>query len=92
MQYFQNACYFSNLRVFAASKVNDTQELMSWPVVRPFVQLYVRALTFSLNILPETPDWILMKFHRNVPAMVLLRIFFKEFDSFLNSGCQSHNT
>ena len=35
----------------------------------------VRPLTFSLNIFfSETTDWILMKFHRNVPAMVLFRI------------------
>ena len=35
----------------------------------------VCALTFSLNIFSETTYWILMKFHRNVPAMVLFRIF-----------------
>ena len=34
----------------------------------------VRALTFSLNIFSETTYRILMKFHRNVPAMVLFRI------------------
>ena len=35
----------------------------------------VCALTFSLNIFfSETTDWILMKFHRNFPAMVLFRI------------------
>ena len=39
-------------------------------VVRPSV----RALTFSLNIFSETTNQILMKFHRNVPAMVLFRI------------------
>ena len=37
---------------------------------------YVRPLTFSLNIFfSETTYRILMKFHRNVPAMVLFRIF-----------------
>ena len=41
-------------------------------VVRPSV----RALTFSLNIfLSETTYRILMKFHLNVPAMVLFRTF-----------------
>ena len=40
-------------------------------VVRPTV----RALTFSLNIVfAETTYRILMKFHRNVPTMVLFRI------------------
>ena len=40
-------------------------------VVRPSV----RALTFSLNIFfAETTYQILMKFHRNVPTMVLFRI------------------
>ena len=35
----------------------------------------VRALTFSLNIVfAETTYRILMKFHRNVPTMVLFRI------------------
>ena len=39
------------------------------------VCVFVRALTFSLNIFfSETTYRILMKFHRNVPAMVLLRI------------------
>ena len=38
----------------------------------------VRALTFSLNIFfSETAYRILMKFHRNVPGMVLFRIFCK---------------
>ena len=37
-------------------------------------RLAVRALTFSLNIFSETTYRILMKFHRNVPAMVLFRI------------------
>ena len=45
---------------------------MSWSVVR---RASVRALTFSLNIFfSETTYQILMKFHRNVPAMVLFRI------------------
>ena len=35
---------------------------------------WVRPLTFSLNIFSETSDRILMKFHRNVPAIVLFRI------------------
>ena len=40
-------------------------------VVRPSVH----ALTFSLNIFfAETTFRILMKFHRNVPTMVLIRI------------------
>ena len=35
----------------------------------------VRALTFSLKIFfSETTYWILMKFHRNVPAKVFFRI------------------
>ena len=34
----------------------------------------VLALTFSLNILSETTYRILIKFYRNVPAMVLFRI------------------
>ena len=35
----------------------------------------VRALTFSLNIFfAETTYRILMKFHRNVPTIVLFRI------------------
>ena len=47
-------------------------EMLECPCVRPFV----RALTFSLNIFfSETTDRILMKFHRNVPAVVLFRIF-----------------
>ena len=44
-------------------------------VVRPSVRASVRALTFSLNIFfSETTYRILMKFHRNVPTMVLFRI------------------
>ena len=48
-------------------------------VVRPSAhvsgRVSVRALTFSLNIFfSETTYWILMKFHKNVPAMVLFRI------------------
>ena len=35
---------------------------------------FVCALTFSLNIFSETTHQILIKFHRNVPAMVLFRI------------------
>ena len=43
-------------------------------LVRPSV----RAVTFSLNIFfSETTYQILMKFHRNVPAMVLFRISWK---------------
>ena len=34
----------------------------------------VLALTFSLNIFSETIYQILMKFHRNVPVMILFRI------------------
>ena len=38
----------------------------------------VRALTFSLNIFfSETTYRILMKFHRNVPAMLLFRVLEK---------------
>ena len=33
-----------------------------------------------------------MKFHRNVPAMVLFRIFLKEFDSVKNCGCHGNKT
>ena len=44
-------------------------------VVRPSVRPSVHALTFSLNIFfAETTYRILMKFHRNVPTMVLFRI------------------
>ena len=43
--------------------------------VRPSVRV---CLTFSLNIFfSETTYRILMKFHRNVPGMVLFRIFLK---------------
>ena len=43
--------------------------------VRPSVCASGRALTFSLNIFfSETTYRILMKFYRNVPAMVLFRI------------------
>ena len=50
----------------------------------------VRALTFSLNIFfSETTYGILMKFHRNVPAMVL---FLKKFDSVKNCGCHGNKT
>ena len=43
--------------------------------VHPSVRPSVRALTFSLNIFfAETTYRILMKFHRNVPTMVLFRI------------------
>ena len=46
--------------------------------VRPSVCPSVRVLTFSLNIFfSETTYRILMKFHRNVPAMVLFRISWK---------------
>ena len=45
------------------------------PYVRPCVCPSVGALTFSLNIFSsDTAYRILMKFCRNVPAMVLLRI------------------
>ena len=45
------------------------------PSARPSVRPSVRALTFSLNIFfAETTYRILMKFHRNVPTMVLFRI------------------
>ena len=52
---------------------------MSWSVVRRVsvrlaLRVSVSAVTFSLNIFSETTYRILMKFHRNVPAMVLLRI------------------
>ena len=41
------------------------------------VHASVCALTFSLNIFfSETTYRILMKFHRNVPAMVLFKFFF----------------
>ena len=43
--------------------------------IRPSVRPSVRPLTFSLNIFfAETAYRILMKFHRNVPTMVLFRI------------------
>ena len=45
--------------------------------VRACVRPSIRALTFSLNIFSETTCRILMKFHGNVPAMVLFRIFLK---------------
>ena len=38
------------------------------------VRLSVLALTFSLNIFSETTYQILIKFHRNVPTIVLFRI------------------
>ena len=44
-------------------------------VVCPSVSASVCALNFSLNIcFSETTFRILMKFHRNVPAVVLFRI------------------
>ena len=44
-------------------------------IVRLCVRLSVHALTFSLNIFfSETTYPILMKFHRNVPTMVLFRM------------------
>ena len=43
----------------------------------PSISVSVRALTFSLNIFSETTYQILMKLDRNVPAMVLFRIFLK---------------
>ena len=40
-----------------------------------YVRPSMRALTFSLKIFfSKTTYWILMKFHRNVPAMVLFKI------------------
>ena len=43
--------------------------------ILPSVRPSVRVLTFSLNIFfAETTYRILMKFHRNVPTMVLFRI------------------
>ena len=57
-------------------------------VVRPSV----RALTFSLNIFfSETTYWILMKFHRNVPAMVLFRISWKNSIP-SKTGCHGNKT
>ena len=52
---------------------------MSWSVVRrASVRASVLVLAFSLNIFfSETTYRILMKFHRNVPAMVLFRISLK---------------
>ena len=43
--------------------------------VRLCVRPSVCALTFSLNIFSETTYRILMKFHRNVPAIVLIVLF-----------------
>ena len=46
------------------------------PSVLVSVHPSVRVLTFSLNILfSETTHPILMKFHKNVPSLVLFRIF-----------------
>ena len=46
--------------------------------VRPSGRPSVCALTFSWNIFfSETTDQILMKFHRNVPAIVFFRISWK---------------
>ena len=46
--------------------------------VRPCIRQAVRALTFSVNIfISETTYRILMTFHRNVSAMVLFRISWK---------------
>ena len=55
-------------------------ELMSWSIVRcasvwPSVRPSICALTFSLNIFfSETTYQTSMKFHRNVPGIVLFRI------------------
>ena len=52
----------------------------------------VSVITFIFNILSETTHPNLMKFHRNVPAMVLLRFVFKQFDFFKNCGCNGNIT
>ena len=49
------------------------RRLMSWSVVR---RASVLALTLNI-FFSETTYRILMKFHRNVPAMVLFRISWK---------------
>ena len=59
-------------RFLAPLAVGQRAYVVRCPSVRPSV----RALTFSLNIFfSETTYQILMKFHRNVPAMVLFKIF-----------------
>ena len=51
------------------------------------------VLTFSLNIFfSETTYRILMKFHRNVPAMVLFRIYWKNLILLKNCGCHGNKT
>ena len=60
---------------------------MSWSVVcHATVHASLCALTFSLNIFSETAHRILMKLHRNVPAMVLFRISWKNF-ACRNTAC-----
>ena len=62
-------------------------------IVRLAGRTSVCALTFSLNIFfSETTCRILMKFYRNVPAMVPLQNFLKKFDSVKNSGCHGNKT
>ena len=64
-----------NLIVLPKIVASKASELMSWSVVR---RACVRALTYNLNIFfSETTELILMQYHRNVPAMVLFRIFRK---------------
>ena len=60
--------YFTMLVIFSSTGVGQRAYVM----VRCLS--CVRPLTFSLNIFSETTYPILIKFHRNVPAMVLFRI------------------
>ena len=72
---FTGKC-FSKIRFFSSTGRRPAS-LCHGPVsvVRASVRASVRALTFSLNIFfAETTYRILMKFHRNVPTMVLFRI------------------
>ena len=61
--------------MLVAPKASELYVMVRCPsCVRPCVLV----LTFSLNIFfSETTKPILMKYHRNVPAIVLFRIFLK---------------
>ena len=58
--------------------------------VCPRVHPSARTLTFSLNI-SEATYRILMKFHRNVPGIVLFRIYGKNLNS-SKTGCHCNKT
>ena len=73
----ENAGYFSHIvfRMLFLAPLAVGQRAYVMARCLSCVRPSVRALTFSLNIFfAETTYRILMKFHRNVPTMVLFRI------------------